>query len=151
TAAIAAKPHQGSVINHRTVNLETDEAPVRRLPISPGHATRGSNGMLPESLLAPELDAIIELLDTVDDVLPEKAFEFARAPKSEIIPRLIGLIDRAAANAAAGEIPPTNGHYFALFLLAEFRATEALPAIVRAVSLPDELPSTCSAMPSRSV
>ena len=38
--------------------------------------------------------------------------------------------------------PESNGHFFALFLLIEFRAKEAWPAILEAVTLPGESPST---------
>ena len=40
----------------------------------------------------------------------------------------------------ADEVPEGNAEFFALFLLTEFRAKEALPAILEVVSLPDDLP-----------
>ena len=40
----------------------------------------------------------------------------------------------------AGDMPEGNSHFFAIFLLSEFQAAEALPVIVEAFSLPGELP-----------
>jgi len=74
---------------------------------------------------AVELDAIVELLDAPRHVLPEKAFAAARQHQEQIVPRLIALIEQATQNAKDGNVPVTEGHFFALFLLTEFRATEA--------------------------
>lgn len=87
-----------------------------------------------------DLDAIVAELDTTADVLPEKAIEAARRHKDEITPRLIELLERAAQAAQRDEEVKTHGHFFALFLLAEFRARAALPAVVQVLSLPGELP-----------
>jgi hypothetical protein len=46
----------------------------------------------------------------------------------------------ATAQARAGEIREGHAPFFALFLLAEFRAREALPAVLEAISLPGEAP-----------
>jgi hypothetical protein len=47
---------------------------------------------------------------------------------------------RATESVRSGNIPKGNGHLFALFLLTEFEAKEALPAILDAISLPGEGP-----------
>jgi len=90
---------------------------------------------------AEYLDAIIERLDQPHDgVLPEGAIRAAQQCSRAITPRLIELIRSATHCVRAGDDPPGNGHFFALFLLAEFRAKEALPAILEAISLPGEGP-----------
>ena len=86
------------------------------------------------------LDRIMRDLDTRDWKLPEDAIRDAHKHRDEIIPRLIQSIEAAAASAASGHVPQGNAHFFALFLLRDFRAKEALPAILDTVSLPGELP-----------
>lgn len=89
---------------------------------------------------APDVSSILAELDAPFDVLPRNAIEAARLRREEIIPGLIALIERAAQSAAQGQPVESNGHFFALFLLGELRASEALPAIVNAVALPGEAP-----------
>ncbi|MEX0679115.1 MAG: DUF1186 domain-containing protein [Pirellulales bacterium] len=86
------------------------------------------------------LDRIMRDLDAATTELPEDAIREARKHRDEIIPRLIRAIHEAAARAASGETVEGNAHFFALFLLTEFRAKEGLPAIQEAISLPGELP-----------
>src|SRR5262249_46223626 len=73
-------------------------------------------------------------------VLPEEALAAARKHQDRIVGRLIALIDSAARAAEQGHEVEHEGHFFALFLLTEFRATQALPAIVAAICLPGEIP-----------
>ena len=98
---------------------------------------------------APELPAtrelklneiIAELDRDYTGVLPIKALRQAQQNRKEIIPRLIELIRKATIEVRAGRIPTSSGHLFALYLLTEFRSTEALPAILEAVSLPGDGP-----------
>src|SRR5260370_22496276 len=89
---------------------------------------------------ASDLDAIISELDGPFHQLPEKAIQAAQLKKEAIIPGLIALIEDATRAVQAGREVKTNGHFFAVYLLAEFRACEALPAILKAISLPDEGP-----------
>jgi hypothetical protein len=86
------------------------------------------------------LDAVIEGLDVPQGVLPVEAIRAAREHRELIIPRLIKLIQQATEAARDDDLTESNGHFFALFLLIEFRAAEALPVIFDAVSLPGELP-----------
>lgn len=86
------------------------------------------------------LDRIMRDLDAATTELPEDAIREARKHRDEIIPRLIRAIHEATARAASGETVEGNAHFFALFLLTEFRAKEGLPAIQEAISLPGELP-----------
>ena len=93
----------------------------------------------PPSADAPcdDLDAIIAGLDVeYDGKLPAEAISAAQRCREKITPRLIALLQKAMAAARAGKEVLSNGHVFAMYLLAEFQAKEALPAILEAVSLP---------------
>ncbi len=89
---------------------------------------------------AVDLDQIISDLDAGHERIPVAAIRAAREHRELVVPRLIQLIRDAATAAREGNPPEGNAHFFALFLLTEFEAKEALPAIVEALSLPDELP-----------
>jgi hypothetical protein len=89
---------------------------------------------------ADPLDAVIESLDGPKGVLRVEAIRAAREHRERITPRLIKLIQEATDATREDVAPESNGHFFALFLLIEFRATEALPVILDAVSLPGESP-----------
>ncbi|HUG94402.1 MAG TPA: DUF1186 domain-containing protein [Planctomycetaceae bacterium] len=87
------------------------------------------------------LDEIIAEIDAdYTGVLPERALRAAQRRRAEIAPRLIELIRQATRTVRDGEAPEGEGHVFALYLLAEFQAREALPVILEAVSLPDDWP-----------
>ena len=95
------------------------------------------------------LEAIVAQLDApYDGKWPKRALREAQRRGAEIVPPLIDLVKESTAAVQAGETPNTNGPLFALYLLTEFRAYDALAAIVEAVSLPGEGPFECSAMPS---
>lgn len=85
-----------------------------------------------------ELDAIIAELDVEPNVLPVAALRQAQRRRPDIIPHLITLIEKATLAAQAGVSPTGNGHFFALFLLTEFQAKEALPAVLDVLRLPGE-------------
>ncbi|HUG20233.1 MAG TPA: DUF1186 domain-containing protein [Planctomycetaceae bacterium] len=89
-----------------------------------------------ETSPADDLDEIIRALDEGFGKLPKKAILAARENRERIIPRLIQTIEEATANIAAGNEVPGNAHFFALFLLTEFGAREAFPAILKAIKLP---------------
>lgn len=89
--------------------------------------------------LERSIDEIIAELDQeYTGKFPEQAIRDAQRRKEEITPRLIELIRAATAMVRAGEQPRGEGHLIALFLLTEFRAKQALPAIVEAISLPGD-------------
>jgi hypothetical protein len=91
----------------------------------------------------PAIESIIAELDAeYTGKLPEEAIRAARENRDEIIPRLIDSIRQASQTFLDEGDTQSNGHFFALYLLAEFRAKEALPAIVEAISLPDDGPYT---------
>ena len=87
-----------------------------------------------------DLDDIIWELDTAGRELPVEAIRQARRHREAIIPKLIAVLQAASAEARSGLDPDGQAPFFALFLLTEFQAKEALPAIIEAVSLPGELP-----------
>jgi hypothetical protein len=85
------------------------------------------------------IDEIIAELDQpYSGKLPEQAIRAAQSRKEEITPRLIELIQSATARIREGEQVRGNGHLIAMYLLTEFRAKEALPAILEAMSLSEE-------------
>jgi hypothetical protein len=86
------------------------------------------------------LDEIIAELESPGRLLPERALREAQRRRDEVTPRLIELIRVATQAVRDGGDPEGNGHFFALFLLGEFRANEALPAILEAISVPDDEP-----------
>ena len=87
-----------------------------------------------------DLDKILLDLDTAGRELPVEAIREARRHRDAMVPRLIEVLQEASDEARSGEKREGQAPFFALFLLTEFRAKEALPAILEAVSLPGELP-----------
>ncbi len=87
-----------------------------------------------------DLDAILLALDTAGRELPVEAIREARRCRNAMIPKLIQVLQTASAAVRSGATPEGQAPFFALFLLTEFQAKEAVPAILEAVSLPGELP-----------
>lgn len=85
-----------------------------------------------------KLDAIMAGLDVGYGVYPRDALLQARELREAIIPRLIAVLRAAAAEMRAGRSVDGNAHFSALFLLWEFRAKEALDALVEVLSLPGD-------------
>ncbi|MBX3413170.1 MAG: DUF1186 domain-containing protein [Pirellulales bacterium] len=94
----------------------------------------------PEQDLQATLDRIVHDLDVAFGVFPEEALREARRYRQEITPRLIEAIRTATVESAAGRVPDRNLHFFAAYLLTEFRAQEAFPVLIESISLPGELP-----------
>ncbi|MCY2962704.1 MAG: DUF1186 domain-containing protein [Planctomycetota bacterium] len=86
------------------------------------------------------IDQVMEELAGGVKKLPEQALRTAQAHRDAMIPRLIACIEQATANVAAGTGVQGNAHFFALFLLTEFRAGQAWPAIRAALTLPEDGP-----------
>lgn len=86
-----------------------------------------------------DLDRIVDNLDNGrGDVLREAVLE-AQQHRERITPRLIKVIEDVTAEVRSSRRRRKgNAQFFALFLLTEFRAREALPAIIEAISLPEE-------------
>jgi hypothetical protein len=72
--------------------------------------------------------------------LPEDAIREAREHRDLMVPRLIEVIQNAVTAVREGKPPEGNAHFFAAFLLTEFKAAEAFPLLLEAFSLPDQLP-----------
>lgn len=91
------------------------------------------------SQVESELDVatVMAGLDGPWNVLPEETLRTIQRRRDEFIPALIQAIRDATAKIRAGEAVAGSRHFYALFLLTEFRAKEALPAIMEAISLPD--------------
>jgi len=85
-----------------------------------------------------DADRILAELDSAHNRLPEEAIVQTRRHRDIMIPRLIGALRDATATMRAGKTPEGNAAFFALFLLAELQAREALPAILEAISLPGD-------------
>jgi len=109
------------------VEMLARATPKFHLPIAPGKNLR----MDIDSAL-PEIDA------PFNGQLPVDAIRAVQAHPAECIPRLIEIIRQATARVQAGEKLPGNGQLIAAYLLTEFQATEALPALVEAISLPED-------------
>lgn len=88
-----------------------------------------------------DLDLIVAELDAeFTGRFPEQAIRAAQLRRDEIKPRLIELIRGATEVVRSGKVLERNGHLYAVFLLTEFGAKEALPAILEAISLPEDGP-----------
>lgn len=85
------------------------------------------------------VDQIIRDLENAPNTIPSEAIRAARERRDEIIPKLIEVIRKEAARSPEDdEWAVSSGPFYALLLLWEFQAKEALPAILEAVSLHDE-------------
>lgn len=89
--------------------------------------------------LSPD-DVIRELKEAGFYRLPEAAMRAAQGMQAAITPLLIECLREAVREQRVGgdSEPETNAHFFALMLLWEFRASEALPVLTEALQLPDE-------------
>jgi uncharacterized protein YecA (UPF0149 family) len=85
-----------------------------------------------------DVDAIVQALDTEFHVLPEAAIREAQRHREQVTPALIEVIRQGTEIVRAGESLGTNGTLFALYLLWEFKAQKAWPAIQEAFALPGE-------------
>lgn len=84
------------------------------------------------------VNEIIAALDSQDDALPEKAMKEAMARPDDVTEPLLELLRGVIADAAKTLDPDNNsmGYIIALYLLAQFRETRALPLAVEVLSLP---------------
>ena len=90
--------------------------------------------------IAAELDRIVAELDAADNKLPVDAILEVREHRDLMVPRLIDVLREAVSLGRQGKVRAGNAHFFAIFLLTEFKAKEAFPAILEAFSLPGDLP-----------
>ncbi len=100
--------------------------------------------MLDESQIQTESEvdvaAVLKTLENSNRVFPEDAVRTIQGQRELFIPHLIAAIRAMTAAAREGKQLNLGVHDYALLLLTEFRAKEALPAIVEAITLPGELP-----------
>ncbi len=85
-----------------------------------------------------DVEQVMLDLEAETELFPIDAIRLVQKHPWLFIPRLIDTIDNAMADHEAGEHRDGEAHVFALFLLTEFRAREAWPAIRRVLLLPDE-------------
>lgn len=85
------------------------------------------------------LDKIFHALDTAGRNLPADAIREARQYRDAMVQRLIAVLQEVSAEARSGVAPEGGAAFFALFLLVEFQAKEALPAILEAMSMPQDV------------
>jgi Protein of unknown function (DUF1186)/SEC-C motif len=84
-----------------------------------------------------DLDGLIRELDAGMDRLPEAALRTCQKHRELVTPRLIEVLQEAVRLGREGIVREGNAHFFALFLLTEFEAKEALQVILELYSLRD--------------
>jgi len=84
------------------------------------------------------IEQILETLDSGPKPNKPEAIRQARLQRDAIVPRLIEAIESAVNEIELGSYTDRGLPFFALFLLTEFKAKQALPTILKAVSLPDD-------------
>lgn len=87
-----------------------------------------------------ELEAALLELSVQDQKFHEQALRTVQTHREAAIPRLIKAIEDATAIATTGAKVENGLVFFSLALLTEFRAKEALPAILNALRLPGDGP-----------
>jgi hypothetical protein len=109
---------------------------------APKPGSRPRIGSQPGSQPLPPLgiDEAIQALDDAFDQLPEAALRACQADRALAIPRLIDVLERTVQRGQEGAAPEGNATIYALFLLAEFKAIEAVPAVWRFLKLPHDIP-----------
>ena len=86
------------------------------------------------------VDEIVVKLDSAGRRLPIEAIREAQKSPGVIVPKLIEVLQKVVKDAQDGIVTEGQAPFFAIYLLAEFGAKEALPAIQAAVSLPGDVP-----------
>jgi hypothetical protein len=125
--SIAATPNGGLCSRYNWIDAVASETKTMEDPRT-------------NSLAQDNLEAIINRLDDDEGGFPSDAIEEARKRAQEITPLLIALIEDATHDCRQGHLGSCYGHFYGAFLLAEFHAVEAWPAIRNAISLPGDKP-----------
>jgi hypothetical protein len=84
------------------------------------------------------VEEILNALSHKDNKFPREALEQATAQKEEITPHLLKILERVADDPGWAIDQGDSAYLYALYLLAQFRETQAYPLIVRIASLPPE-------------
>jgi hypothetical protein len=88
-----------------------------------------------------KVDEILKQLEFNTGEFPRQAVEAAMGYPGEIMPELLRILERAVANPEEIEREPNYlAHFYAMFLLAQFRETKAYPLVIQLCQLPGELP-----------
>src|SRR5687768_8402546 len=82
--------------------------------------------------------AIVKELRGSPQIFPKKALKAAVGAPHEATPGLIRILGQTLADARKGDLPVDAGPLHAMFLLAQFRESAALPVVLRLFSLPGE-------------
>ncbi len=94
-----------------------------------------------QDAIEAECERLIQELDQAEGKLPVQTILSIRQHRDLMIPRLIGCIEEATAEVrSAPNLETGSAHFFAIFLLSEFNAREALPVILEALKAPGESP-----------
>ncbi len=82
---------------------------------------------------------IIQAFENLEGNFPGSELVAAREQKEEVTPALISIIEKTVENLES-ILKEENylGYVFALFLLAEFRESKAMPAVLNLISQPEE-------------
>jgi hypothetical protein len=83
-------------------------------------------------------EEILKAISHKDKKFPREALEQAIAQKDEITPHLLKILERVADDPDEVLDLENYSHYYAIYLLSQFRETRAYPLIVRMVSLPSD-------------
>jgi hypothetical protein len=86
-----------------------------------------------------DLDALIRELDAGWDKLPEEALRTCQRHRELATPRLIEVLQEAGRQGREGKAREGSATIYALYLITEFRAREALPAVLEIFSLREPL------------
>jgi hypothetical protein len=89
---------------------------------------------------ALDLDALMADLADGYGRFPEASLRTCQQHRELVVPRLIEVLRDTTESARQNIAPEGNAHLFAFYLLAEFEAREAWPAILELLSLPDDWP-----------
>lgn len=93
------------------------------------------------SLSEDALQSIIDRFDDPEVDFPAAAIDEAREHAKEITPHLIRALEKATSDCRAGKLDDSIGHVIVAYLLAEFRAIEAWPALRETLLLPGDKPA----------
>ena len=87
-----------------------------------------------------EVEQIIAGLEVQGRVCPVDALRAAQRQRELVTPRLIDVLRKAVEQVRSEGKVPGNAHWFGVMLLTEFKAREAFPLILEAISLPGDQP-----------
>lgn len=86
------------------------------------------------------IQQVIERLEWFDGTFPRRALKEAVSRRHEVTPILLEILADAVVDAEELlEDDDYMGHYYSMYLLAQFRERRAYPLIVELFSLPDEI------------